>query len=236
MKLRCIIVDDEPLAIGKLVGFVEQINYLELMATFDNGLEALNYLKKQPVDLIFLDVQMDELDGIKLLGLLNPRPYVVLITAYDEFALQGFELEVDDYLLKPVGFQRFLKAADRVHHKETIRLEKPVLKSADLDNAYFFIRSDYQLLKVRWEEICYLEARKETVLIHCKDRVVKTIKTLRAFESKLPSPPFFRVHKSFIISFVHLDSISSQEVVIRDVRLPLGNFYKKSLLEYMKEM
>ncbi|MEO1628891.1 MAG: response regulator, partial [Bacteroidota bacterium] len=127
MKLRCIIVDDEPLAIGKLVGFVEQINYLELMATFDNGLEALNYLKKQPVDLIFLDVQMDELDGIKLLGLLNPRPYVVLITAYDEFALQGFELEVDDYLLKPVGFQRFLKAADRVHHKETIRLEKPVL-------------------------------------------------------------------------------------------------------------
>ena len=239
MILSCVVVDDEPLAIEKMTGFLEQINYLDLRASFDNGMNALSYLKKHPVDLVFLDIQMDELDGLQLLGLLDPRPYVIMITAYDQFALKGFELEVDDYLLKPVGFQRLLKATDWGYHKALVRQQKslvPKPKHIDPMVDYFFVRSDYQLLKIRLEEICYLEAKKESVLIHCVKRTIKTIKTLKEFELKLPSPPFFRIHKSFIISFRFLQSVSNQEVNVRNKRLPLGNFYKKNLLQYMSEI
>lgn len=237
LPLRCIVVDDERLATEKLAGFISKIHYLDLKGAFDNGIDALLYLKKHPVDLLFLDIQMDDLDGLQLLELLNPKPYVILTTAYHEFALRGYELEVSDYLLKPIGFDRFLQSAERVY-KRTATATRQLESNRPSDGApeYFFVRSNYQLVKVFHKELLYLEAKKERVIIHCQNKTLQTIKTLQDFEDKLPRPPFFRIHKSYLISFYHVNSISSQQIQIVDQRLPMGDFYKKSILDYLKKI
>jgi len=234
MKISCIIVDDEPLAVEKIKGFIEKVDYLELKATFHSGMDALFYLRKNSVDLLFLDVQMDELDGMQLLQILPSKPYVIMTTAYNQYAIDSYELNVSDYLLKPIGFQRFTQAAERVKHKINIEKDAETVNSESIENAHFFVRSDYQLIKISLDEIRYLEAEKEYVIIHCASRKIKTRKKLKTFEEYLPSPPFFRIHKSFVISFQYLDSVSSHEVEINGKKLPLGDFYKNDLIQYME--
>lgn len=168
MKINCIAVDDEPLALEKMKGYIAKVDYLNLLDTFDNGIDAVNYLKANTVDLIFLDIQMEDFTGIQLLESLKEYPKVILTTAYDKYALKGYELEVTDYLLKPISFPRFLQSVEKVYS----RLEKEhnyelesIEKSGGLEKDFIFVKSDYKLQKVKFDDIQYIEGMKDYLRI-----------------------------------------------------------------------
>ena len=153
MKIRCIAIDDEPLALEKMQAFIERVPYLELKGLFDNGVEAINFMKNEPIDLMFLDIQMDELTGIQLLETITSNPHVILTTAYDEYAIKGYELSVSDYLLKPISFQRFLKAVERVHEKMSKQKKAAAINAKPKEKKekkqeYILVRSEYRLQKI----------------------------------------------------------------------------------------
>jgi len=234
--LTCVIVEDEPLAIEKLKDYVRQVHYLKLVRTFDNGIAAVSFLKNNPIDILFLDIQMDDLNGLQLLQLLEDKPYTILTTAYDEYALKGYELEVRDYLLKPIGLTHFLRAVERAFNAKQIILKGPSPMTPKPYDEYFFIRSNYQLVKVFFKDIIYLEAKNEQVILYCKDQKVVTGKTLQELEDKLSSPPFFRIHRSFIISFDFIERVNRHEVQVNGISLPLGDFYKRTFLNHVQEI
>ena len=163
MKIKCIAIDDEPLALEKMAKFIHKVPYLELLGTFDNALQALEFLKQTKVDLLFLDIQMDELTGIQLLEALKEKPEVILTTAYDQYAIKGYELSVSDYLLKPISFQRFLKAVERVYQKVNDQQKVAAIAPKEKKQAreYILVRSEYRLQKIWLDEILYIEGMKD---------------------------------------------------------------------------
>jgi two-component system LytT family response regulator len=234
MKIRCIAVDDEPLALEKMETFIEKIDYLDLVDRFDNGMDALNFLRKEEVDLVFLDIQMDELSGIQLLEVLKVRPKVILTTAYDEYALKGYELDVADYLLKPFSFQRFLKAVEKVYDQlKSARSNPAEAPSREKRRPYLLVRSEYKLIKIWLDEILFVEGMKDYSRIHCTERRIMTMQNLKKMEGHLPHPAFLRVHKSYIIPVEKIDSIDKNHLQIREHSIPIGGLYKKSLLDYL---
>lgn len=239
MNIRCIAIDDEPLALEKMKTFIEKVPYLELKGLFDNAIKALEFLKKESIDLMFLDIQMDELTGIQLLESLQKKPMVILTTAYDEFAIQGYELNVSDYLLKPIAFQRFLKAVERVHDK--LDAKQKVAKSGRIKlpktekRAYILVRSEYRLQKIWLDEILYIEGMKDYSRIFTPHQKVMTLQNLKKIEEALPTPPFLRVHKSFIISLNKINSIGKNDLVIANTTIPIGGLYKKQFHQYIDE-
>lgn len=234
--IQCIAVDDEPLALEKLEKFIRRISYLHLAGSFDNGMNALQFLRKEKVELIFLDIQMDDLTGLQLIEVAPNRPYVVFTTAYDQYALKGFELDVDDYLLKPYSFPRFMAAAEKVYAKwsnEQSRLNKktPTARSRD----YIMVRSEYRLLKVRLNDILYIEGMKDYSRIFTTTTNIMTLQNLRKMEELLPKPNFMRIHKSFIISLDKIESIGKNDVVVGAKNIPVGGLYKEQFQQYLGE-
>lgn len=229
MKIKCIAVDDEPLALIKISGYAEKIDYLDLCVTFDNALDAIQYLKTNDVDLIFLDVQMEDLTGIQMLETLDSRPYVILTTAYDEYALKGYELDVCDYLLKPFPFPRFLKACEKVFTllKDSETNSKSKVEGTKLPVEYIFVKSGTQTFNIRLSEILYLEGMKDYVRIWTKDQKIMALLTFNKLEQTLAPPDFIRIHKSYIVSVSKIDSIERSRVKIGDTILPIGEKYKK---------
>ncbi len=238
MNITCITVDDEPLALEKMVNFINKVPYLELVASFDNSLEALSFLKENTVDLLFLDIQMDDLTGIQLLETLNNKPEVILTTAYDEYAIRGYELNVSDYLLKPISFQRFLKSVDRVHdhlqakQKVASRSTKQVNKKTK-KREYILVRSEYRLQKIWLKDILYIEGMKDYSRIFTPDLKIMTLQNLKKIEEALETPPFLRVHKSYIISLDKIQSIGKNDLVIAGTTIPVGGLYKKMFHEFI---
>lgn len=240
VKIRCVTVDDEPLALEKMNAFVERVPYLELVGSFDNGFDAMNFLRQEKVELMFLDIQMDELTGIQLLEVLTNRPKIIFTTAYDQYAIKGYELDVADYLLKPISFQRFLMAVEKVYNmitkdannenapkgKQDILLEK---------DAYILVRSEYRLQKVLLDSIFYIEGMKDYSRIFTTENRIMTLQNLKKIEEALPTPPFFRVHKSYIISSKKVKSIGKNDIFIGEQQIPIGGLYKKSFLEFIKQ-
>lgn len=235
MKISCIAVDDEPLALEKMEKYIDKVDYLDLKGTFDNAFDALNFLRQQRVDLMFLDIQMDELTGIQLLEVLKNQPKVILTTAYDQYALRGYELDVIDYLLKPFSFQRFLKAVEKVF--ESLRQENPPIAPAPLklESDYILVRSDYRLQKVKLLDIQYIEGMKDYSRIFTPTHKVMTLQNLKKLEEVLPCPPFLRVHKSFIISVDKVDSIGKNDIIVADRTIPIGGLYKKTFMDYLDQ-
>ena len=233
MKLSCIAVDDEPLALEKMETYIAKVDYLDLRGTFDNAFDALNFLRQERVDLMFLDIQMDELTGIQLLEVLKNQPKVVLTTAYDQYALRGYELDVVDYLLKPFSFQRFLKAAEKVF--ESIRqVQQPsAAKPAGPETDFILVRSEYRLQKIKLQDIQYIEGMKDYSRIFTPTNKIMTLQNLKKLEEVLPCPPFLRVHKSFIISVDRVDSIGKNDIVVAERTIPIGGLYKKTFLDYL---
>lgn len=164
MKINCIAIDDEPLALEKMKGYISKVPFLNLVATFDNGMDSMEYLKKHNVDLMLLDIQMDDFTGIQLLEALQSTPKVILTTAYDEYALKGYELNISDYLLKPISFDRFIKSVEKVYaeiEKES-KVELVEMRNGSVsENEFIFVKSDYKLQKVRFEDIQYIEGMKD---------------------------------------------------------------------------
>lgn len=239
MKIRCIAVDDEPLALVKMRNYIQRIPYLELVADFDNAIETINFLRREPVDLLFLDIQMEELTGIQLLEILKERPMVIMTTAYDEYALKGYEMDVLDYLLKPIDFSRFQLACDRARQQYQLR-HQPQEHTASpshedhLHTDFIMVRSEYKMVKVRLDEIYYIAGMKDYSRLYCEERRIMTMQTIGKMEDALPHPRFFRIHKSYIIALDKLEAFGKNHVQVMGEEIPIGSMYKTAFLEYLE--
>ncbi len=231
MKINCIAVDDEPLALELLEGYIKKVPFLNLLKVFDNALEAMDFLRHEKVDLIFLDIQMEELTGIQMLNILKPKPEVIFTTAYDKFALQGYELDVADYLLKPIPFERFVKAVDKVHEKlykaATPKTAADGIPAQPAKSDYFFVKSGFKLHKVAFSEILYIEGQGDYLKIATPKVRIMTLQTFKAIEEILPETSFIRVHKSYIVAIDKIESIEGNMIRIADMHIPVGESYKK---------
>ncbi|WP_428661161.1 LytR/AlgR family response regulator transcription factor [Runella sp.] len=234
-KLRCIAVDDEPLALELLEDNIRQVPFLELAAGCQNAFEAMDILHEQNADLVFLDIQMPGITGVQFLKSLQGQstsPMVIFITAYEQYALEGFELDVVDYLLKPVSFDRFLKAANKAFELFKLRQQTP---SPELLSTHFFVNANYALVKIRYDEITYIEGLKDYVKIYLTSarHPVITRMTLKGIEQKLPTHEFMRVHKSYIVSLDKIQSVRNLKIHIGEAIIPVGEQYVE---EFMKSI
>lgn len=227
--IKCIAVDDEPLALALLQDNIRQVPSLELVASCHTAMEALTILNAQEIDLIFLDIQMPGLTGLQLLQSLSVKPMVILITAYEKYALEGFNLDVIDYLVKPVPFERFLKACNKA--VDYYRLKKNVPAESYPWSEYFFVNAEYGLVKIVFSEIRLIEGLKDYLKIHLGETKPMIIRmSLKSIEEKLPPGKFFRIHKSYIIALSHITAIRRNSVFLADLELPLSDLYKDDLM------
>lgn len=218
--MTCIILDDEPLAVKLLKEYASAVPDLEVRFAGTDVYAALQMAQDGKTDLIFLDIQMPELTGIQFMKILNGKCKVILTTAYEEYALQAFDLDVVDYLLKPFSKERFLTAVQKARE----RLATPVPEKPAAPD-YLFVKSEYRILKINLRDIYYFESLRDYVAIHHPGGKTLTLQSLRSFEEELPSTDFIRIHKSYIISIAHIQSIEKRRVIIRDQYLPIGDTY-----------
>ncbi len=233
MKMNCIAVDDEVLALKKIQRYAEKIDYLNLMGTFDNALSTFSFLRENHIDLIFLDIQMDEFTGIQLLETIKDPPYVILTTAYDEYALKAYELDVMDYLLKPIPFERFVKAVEKVYARflkdiqlenRPTRVEPHVLQSEKPE--YTFIKSGNKTIKMYFNKILYIEGMRDYLQVHTEDSKFMTLLNFKTIQDLLDPQKFIRVHKSYIVAIDKIDYIENNAIKIRDKLIPVSSSYK----------
>jgi DNA-binding LytR/AlgR family response regulator len=225
--LQCIIADDEPIARQILENYIETIPNLELMASCKNAFEVMDFLQEKSVDILFLDINMPKLSGISLLKTMQRKPNVIITTAYPEHAIEGFELAVTDYLLKPFSLERFLQAVVKVQNKVEVHIEN-VAVDRDVSSS-IFVKSDKKIIKIDFDAITHIEAYGNYIKIHT-DKTVLTPQTLFDFLEKLPNN-FLRIHKSFAINFNHLKLIDGNQIVLQnDIKLPIGKSYRKDVL------
>lgn len=220
MKITCIIVEDEPLAMERLKNYVHKLPFLQLLQVFDNGMDALVYLNSTEADLIFLDINMAELSGLQLLETKNIESEIIITTAYPDYALKSFDLKVTDYLLKPYTFERFLQAAERV---------QKILsnKAASPEKKFFFVKTEYRLEKIMLEDVLYIEGMRDYRRIVTKDKKVMTLKTFKDFEKELPSSIICRVHKSYMVAIDKISSVEKDLIRIGGIELPVSDTYRQ---------
>lgn len=230
--MNCIAVDDELLALKKIERFADKIDYLNLLGTFDNALSTFSFLRENKVDLILLDIQMDEFTGIQLLETLKDPPYVILTTAFDEYALKAYELDVVDYLLKPIPFERFVKATEKVYARylkdHTNHSPMPVQQATENNeqSEFTFIKSGNKTVKVYFDKILYIEGQRDYLQIHTEDSRIMTLLNFKKMQELLDDQKFIRVHKSYIISIDKIDYIENNTIKIKDKLIPVSSTYK----------
>lgn len=231
MRLSCIVVDDEPLAIEQMAEYISKVPYLEMKASFQRGLDAIMYLKTNRADILFLDIQMDDINGIQILKSVRDLPAVILTTAYDQYAIEGYSLEVSDYLLKPISFERFLKAVDRIYGK---CVSVSGSEERNHSDNYIFVKSDSKLVRIPWDDILFIEGQRDYLRFHLTgNRRIMTLLNFRSLEEQLPPDQFIRIHKSYIISASRIDSIGKASVRIGERDIPIGESYKSSLTAFL---
>lgn len=228
MKINCIAIEDEPLALKKIMGFIEQVDYLNLLEGFNNAIDAIGYLKKNTVDLIFLDIRMKKLSGIQFLESVSNKPKIIITSAYDEYALKGYELEVADYLLKPFTFERFLKSVEKIYN------QLKELKS-NITNDYIFVKTEYRMEKVVLKDILYIQGMKDYLQIHTTDRKIMTLQTFKNLLEILPPINFQRVHNSYIVATSKIENIERNRIRIGKELIPISDSYKDKFYEILKE-
>ncbi|MDR2956446.1 MAG: LytTR family DNA-binding domain-containing protein [Prevotella sp.] len=214
--IDCIIVDDTPLAVEKLEDFVNQTPSLNLLQSFNNGLEALNYLHSHKVDLVFLDIQMEQFTGLQLMEALHYRPQIIIVSAYSQYAVQGFDNNVTDYLLKPYSFERFLKAIDKMI----------VVSSDKVVKDYMFVKTEYRMERINFSDILYIEGMGAYLQIVTKQAKVMTLLNFMQIMQLLPIANFIRVHKSFIVAIDKIDSIERNVIRIGGKMISVGKSYQ----------
>ena len=224
MKLKCIITDDEPIARKGLQNYVERIDFLELVGVCEDAIQLNNQLKSQQADLLFLDIEMPYMTGIELLNSLSNPPKVIITSAYAEYAIKGYDLEVSDYLLKPISFDRFLKAVNKVYG-QLISSQTPVVQD------YLFVKTSLKLEKIRFNDMRFIEGVENYVAIYTSDGKIITHTTLRTILQKLPPERFVQVHKSYLVNIDKIDSIEGNLLGIGKNKIPLSRTYKEAALE-----
>lgn len=234
MKITCLIVDDEPLARNLLKEYVGKLSFLELRGTCANAMEALQRVREDDIDLLFLDIQMPELTGISFLKSLHKKPLVIFTTAYSEYALESYDLDVVDYLLKPITFERFLKAVDKVTQRQNIpQSTGPEHPTSEISGDFLFVKDGSKLVKIRWKDILYIEGLKDYVTIHTREQKIVTLLRLKALEAQLPADKFFRIHNSYIVSIEGIDVVHKNDVQVGKTMLPISDTYKKAFREFV---
>jgi len=225
-KYTCIIIEDEPLALEKTKGFVSKVPFLQLSATFDNALTGLNYLNNNKVDMLFLDINMDELTGIELLQSSKITSQVIITTAYQEYALKGYELQITDYLLKPFAFDRFLQAVNKA--QANIANRNP---NAQPD--FIFVKTENRLEKIMLDEIIYIEGMRDYRRIHTINKRIMTLQNFSEFETLIPSNIVCRVHKSYMVALNKIESIERSRIKIADQLIPISDTYKSAFFHFI---
>jgi len=230
MKIKCVIIDDEPLARKGLKEYVSDVDFLELVGEFDNPLKAADLIGRGEVQLIFLDIQMPKISGIDFFKTLSKARPVIFSTAYPQYALEGFELNALDYLVKPVSFDRFFKAALKAKEYYEIR-DKNVTEAVNSPAGYFFIKADNKLIKLIYEDILFAEALQNYVVIHTKERKYITYLTFKSVEEYLPAEKFLKTHKSFIVATEKIESIEGNNIRIGAHDIPISRNLKEEVME-----
>lgn len=225
--INCIIVEDEPLAQVRLQDYIKKLPSLNLLETFDNGMDALLYLKSNEVDLVFLDINIGELSGIQFLEATDIKSSVILTTAFHEYALKAYDLKVIDYLLKPYTFERFFQAIERV---EDIVKRNDAGKS----KSYIFVKTEYRLEKIPFSEILYIEGMRDYRRIHTIHKKIMTLQTFKDFELQIPSSIICRVHKSFMVSIDKIEAIEKDKIKIQEKIIPISEMYKKDFFKLIQ--
>ena len=243
MTLNCIAVDDEPLALGLVCKFIEQTPFLNLVGRFSSAVEALKAIHAQKIDVIYLDIQMPDLNGIELARVLGKgpeTPRIIFTTAYNQFALEGYKVDALDYLLKPFNYEEFLRTATKAHayYELVNKLAAPatvVVESEHADDQFLFLKVEYQLVRIALDDILYIEGLKDYVKVHLKgvEKAVLSLTSLKALEEKLPSKRFMRVHRSFIVALDKITSMTKNSVQIGKMIIAVGDQYKEAFGQFV---
>ena len=233
-KLSCVIVDDEPVAREIIASFVEKTPNLELVKMFKNASEAIVFMQNETVDLYFLDINMPEITGLSLAKIINKKAKIIFTTAYRDYAVEGFNLNVVDYLLKPIAFDRFLEAIQKVFDTETNQSLSQMLPESQKD--FMFVRSQRKMVKIDFNDILYVESLGDYVKIFTNNQAIVTRETITNIEAKLSSNNFIRIHRSFIISFKGISSYTNEFVEVNGKALPISRSYKEAVLQKLAEV
>ncbi len=234
MKLKTVVVDDEFLARQYLKDYIQKLPFLEFVGDFNSPIKVIDLIKSGSVDLLFLDIQMPDITGLDFLRTLKNPPQVIITTAYKEYAVEGYELNVCDYLLKPFSFERFLAASNKALHLFESRVDKP----ADIEKGepetvihedFLVVRADRKLYKINYDDLVYIEGQKAYVTFHTQGRKITALASLRELEEKLPAEKFIRIHKSYIVSVRKIFSLEGNLIEIQGQQLPVGKSYKSQV-------
>lgn len=228
MTINCIVIEDEPLALKKLSGYISKIDFLNLLSIFNNAADAIGFLKANTVDLIFLDIRMKSLTGIQFLESLNSKPKIIITSAYDEYALKGYELDVSDYLLKPFAFDRFIKSVEKIYRELT---ESKFEQKPD----YIFVKTESRIEKIDLKNILYIQGMKDYLRIFTVQKNIMTLQSFRNFIHALPEKEFVRVHNSYIVSISKIESIEKNRIKIGEKIIPISDSYKDNFFNLLKE-
>ena len=228
MKLNCLIVDDEPLARKGLQEYVDEIEFLNTVGSCENALKASRYLSEQQVDLIYLDIQMPRLSGIEFLKTIKSPPMTIFTTAHTDYAIESYSLDVIDYLVKPITFERFLKASQKALEYYKLRSGAGSNNAGQTD--YFFVRCDSKFEKVFFRDVSFIEALQNYAVIHVPGRKLITYITLTSLENQLPRDRFIKVHKSYIVSVPHIHAIEGSEILINNDRIPISRSLREEVI------
>ncbi len=224
--LKCIIVDDEPVAREILLNYVQKVSYLECIGHFGNALAALEFSKRSEASIFFLDINMPEINGLGLAKLLPVNATIIFTTAYREYAVDGFDLQATDYLLKPISFPRFLQAVERCRENSNVLAVK-----GPKEREYIFVKSDKEMVKVLFEDILYLESYGDYIKIHTKDKMILIRETIKEMEKKLPNSLFLRIHRSYIVPLAKIVSYTKEFVIIHGKQIAVSKTYINRLLK-----
>lgn len=230
-KLKCIVIDDEPLAREGIAGYVTQVPFLDLVGICDSAISAMALLKIQKVDLMYLDIQMPSLTGLDFIKTIENPPRVIFTTAYSNYAIQGFELNAIDYLLKPISFDRFLKASNKAYDAFTLNSQK---QNIEKNEEFFFIKTDKKILKIYFDDILYIESLNDYVKIFTQTERHLVLLNMKAILTYLSETKFMRIHKSFVISLNKIDSIDGNLIKIGNTSLTIGRDYKDKINQFIQ--
>lgn len=235
--IRCIAIDDEALALDLLEDNIRRVPYLEMAAKCKSAFEAMDILQKEKIDLIFLDIHMPDISGIQFLKSLHYRPLVIFTTAFERYALEGFELDVVDYLLKPFSFERFLKAVNKAQEFMTLKDRTTVTDPGLLqrNDSILFVKSDYKLVRIDTRDILYIEGLKDYIKIYCSERPIVTLMSMKAMEEKLPAGYFARVHRSFIVNILKIQFIRNNMARVGTKDIPISGLYRENFYKIINK-
>ena len=232
-NLRCVIVDDEPIAREILISFVEKTPNLELIKSCKNATEAIDVLQKETIDLFFLDINMPEITGLSLAKIINKKSKIIFTTAYRDYAVDGFNLNVVDYLLKPIAFDRFLQAVQKVFELNPV---VKISEEKENNSDFMFVRTDRKMIKITFDAILYIESLGDYLKIFTKESSIITRETMGKLEAKSPLKKFIRTHRSFIISLSKITSYTNEFIEVKNKAIPMSRSYKESVLQKLAEV